>query len=287
MKTGLHRKAYSIISLAVFIIAVLSLAGCSFIRQSVAVLRSTNQFVPYENDNRVMFEPGAVVEADKVASFLPSAIEHVEKKQYHHFVEPIHVYVCASRDSFKKHYGADVRAGVLTKLFVSPRIFEYGDEIAKKYLTHELSHLHLQHQLGLFKTIRLPMWFKEGLATYVSDGGGAHLASQEQAIEFIRAGKFFVPNKSDGFIFKKTPSDFGLEPHMFYRQSMMFISYLAKKSGPGFRGLLLAIETGERLSSALQAAYNMNLEELWNGFLREVKKTSIMRVHSDAPKGGA
>jgi hypothetical protein len=274
MKISSRKKARSIISAVVLIVAILSVASCSLLRQSVAALRSTDQFIPSGNDDRVLIEPGAEDYANRIASFLSSAIEHVEEKQYHRFVEPVRVYACASRESFKKYYGADVRAGVLTKLFLSPRIFEYGDEIAKKYLTHELSHLHLQQQLGIYKTNRLPMWFKEGLATYVSDGGGAHLISQEQAIASIRSGKHFVPNNADGFIFKKTPSDFGLEPHMFYRQSMMFISYLAKINDPGFRGLLLDIENGERLSSALQAEYNMNLEELWNGFLHEVKKTS-------------
>jgi hypothetical protein len=273
MKSGLHRKASTLISLIVFSVTALSVTGCSFIHQSVAALRSTDNFIPYTNDNRVMFEPGAEVEADKVASFLPSSIEQIEKKQYHHFVEPVHVYVCASRESFQKHYGADVRAGVLTKLFISPRIFEYGDDIAKKYLTHELSHLHLQQQLGIFKTSRLPMWFKEGLATYVSDGGGAHLVSQEQAIESMRTGKYFVPNRTDGFIFKKTPGDFGLEPHMFYRQSMLFISYLATMNESEFRKLLLSIESRERLPAALQAAYNKNLEELWSDFLQEINKT--------------
>ena len=255
------------------IIALLSASGCSFIRQSVAALRSTDHFIANGNDNRVLFEPGAEEYSNKVASLLPSAIQQVEEKQYHQFVEPVRVYICASRESFKKHYGADVRAGVLTKLFLSPGVFEAGDEIMKKYLVHELSHLQLKQQLGVYKASKLPMWFKEGLATYVSNGGGAHLISNQQAIEFIRDGKNFIPNKADGLIFKKTPRDFGLEPHMFYRQSMMFIGYLASKNEPGIQKLLLSIESGEDFSTAFQAVYNKKLEELWDDFLREAKKT--------------
>ncbi|MCX5846157.1 MAG: hypothetical protein NTW12_07340 [Deltaproteobacteria bacterium] len=272
MRTGSHQKAHSTISSVVLVIALLLVTGCSLVQHSIAVLRSTDHFIPSGNDNRVLFEPGAEGYAEKVASFLPSAIQQVEEKQYRHFVEPVRVYVCGSRESFKKYYGADVPSGVLTKLFLSPRIFEYGDEIAKKYLTHELSHLHLHQQLGVYKMSKLPMWFKEGLATYVSNGGGANLISQKQAIEFIRSGKYFVPNKADGFIFKKTPSDFGLEPHMFYRQSMMFISYLAAINELGFQKLLLSVESGECFSTVLQSAYNEKLEELWDGFLRGVNK---------------
>ena len=269
MRIDLPKEACSIIAAAVL---AMSVAGCSLVHHSVAAMRSTDHFVPNLEDSRVLFEPGAENFANKIAIFLPTAVQQVEKKQYRHFVEPVRIYVCASRESFKKFYGADVRAGVLTKLFLSPRIFEYGDEIAKKYLTHELSHLHLQQQLGIFKMSRLPMWFKEGLATSVSNGGGAHLISQQKATESMRAGKHFVPNKADGFVFKKTPSDFGLEPHMFYRQSMMFINYLAAINESGYQKLLLSVENGERFSTALQTAYNKELEELWKDFLIEINK---------------
>jgi len=222
------------------------------------------------NDNRVLFEPGAEESANKLAEFLPTAIQQVEKKQFRHFVEPVHIYVCASRESFKRFYGADVRAGVLTKLFLSPRIFEYGDEVAKKYLTHELSHLHLQQQIGIFKMNRLPMWFKEGLATSVSNGGGAHLISQEQATDFLRAGKHFVPNKADGFVFKKTPSDFGLKPQMFYRQSMMFINFLEDTNESAYRKLLLGVENGKQLTTVLEATYHKKLDKLCDDFLNKI-----------------
>lgn len=267
----LHKKARFIFPAVVVLIVMLLATGCSFIRHAMAALESTDHFLANENDDRVLFEPSAEDYADKIAVFLPSAIRLVEEKHYSPFTEPIHVFVCASRKSFKKHYGADVRAGVLTKLFLSPRVFEYGDDIGQKYLTHELSHLHLQQKLGFFKTSKLPMWFKEGLATYVSNGGGAHLISERQAIASIKAGKHFVPKKTDGLIFKKTPNDFGLEPHMFYRQSMMFISHLAAIDEVGFRRFLLSVESGDRLPDALQMTYMKHLEDLWNEFLDKNK----------------
>ncbi len=271
-KNDLPPKAYFSIATVALIFVLLSVVGCLFVRHSVAALRSTDHFVSNLNDNRVLFEPGAECLADKVATFLPTAIKQIERKQYRHFVKPVRIYVCASRESFKRFYGADVRAGVLTKLFLSPRIFEYGDQIAGKYLTHELSHLHLQQQIGLFKMNRLPMWFKEGLATSVSNGGGAHLISQEQATEFLIAGKHLVPNKADGFVFKKTPSDFGLKPHMFYRQSMMFIKFLETTNESGYQKLLLGVGNGDRLTTVIEAAYHKKLEELWDDFLHRINK---------------
>jgi hypothetical protein len=271
MPTILFKRLIFILLITV---TVSSFWGCTFARQSIAVLRSTDHFVTNKNDSRVLFEPGAEDYANKVVLFLPSAIQQVEEKQYRSFAKPVRVYICASRESFTRMYGADDRAGVLTKLFLSPRIFEDGDEIARRYLIHELSHLHIRDQLGNYKMSRLPFWFKEGLAAYVSDGGGAHTVTEKQAIDSIKSGKYFVPNDKGGFIFQKTASDFGLEHHMFYRQSMMFISYLAATNKSGYRKLLLCVENGERFSIAFQTAYKKKLEELWNEFLHEVNKMS-------------
>lgn len=179
MLTSLIKR---IIPILLITVIVSSFFGCTFARQSISVLRSTDHFTPHNNDPRVLFEPGAQDYADQVVIFLPSAIQQVEERQYHSFVHPVRVYVCASRESFYRMYGMDVRAGVLTKLFLSPRLFNEEDEIIKLYLTHELSHLHLLQQLGIYKMSRLPVWFKESLATYVSDGGGAHTVTEKQAI---------------------------------------------------------------------------------------------------------
>lgn len=253
-------------------VAVPSFFGCTFVKHSIAVLRSTDHFVSHKNDSRVLFEPGAEDYANKIVLFLSLAVQQVEEKQYRSFVKPVRVYICESRESFARMYGADVRAGVLTKLFLSPRIFEDGDEIARMYLTHELSHLHILDQLGNYKMSRLPFWFKEGLATYVSGGGGAHTVTEKQAIDSIKSSKYFVPNESGGFIFRKTAIDWGLKHHMFYRQSMMFINYLAATNESAYRKLLLSIENGEGFSAALQTAYNKKIKDLWKEFLQEINK---------------
>lgn len=263
---------YKLTSFILLIAATLSCSwGCSFTRHCIAALRSTDHFISHPNDSRVLYEPGAKDNADKIVLLLPSAIKQVEEKQYHSFVKPVRVYVCESRDRFMRMYGADVRAGVLTKLYLSPRIFDYGSEIARLYLTHELSHLHLLDRIGIFKMSRLPYWFKEGLATYVSGGGGAHLVSEQQAIDSIRSGKRFTPNHKGGFIVQQTPKNFGLKPHMFYRQSMMFVRYLNNFDESAYRRLLTGVENGTRFSLALQESYQLSLEALWNGFLEAVK----------------
>lgn len=81
MRSDFPKKAYTIITTVILGMAVLSAVACSFVRHSVAALRSTDHFVPNFNDNRVLFEPGAEGFANKIVTFLPSAIKQVEKKQ--------------------------------------------------------------------------------------------------------------------------------------------------------------------------------------------------------------
>ncbi len=256
-----------------FVIALLLLAvsGCSTVRQSIATLRTTDYFIAAQNDSRVLFEPGAEAYAEKIVALLPEAIQQIEARHYRQFPKPVKIYVCGSQESFRKLYGKDVRGGVLLKLFLSPLIFEGSDHIVSLYLMHELSHLLILQQIGPHKRNRLPFWFKEGLATYASDGGGAHSVTEMQAIHSIQSGKFFVPNESGGLIFRNTPSDWGLQPHMFYRQSMMFVTYIKSVDEAKFTLFLLSVQNGQKFSKALKQVYGKSLADLWNQYLQEIQ----------------
>jgi len=271
MKKYSFKKNQTFLLVTIILLSIL-ITGCSFSRQVIATLGSTDHFAKYQDDQRILFEPGAKKYAKIIASFLPSAIQQIEEKQYRPFVKPIQVYICSSRDSMIKLTGLDARAYVLTKIFISPRVFENGDKIAMSYLIHELSHLHLLQQLGSYKFSRLPSWFKEGLATYVSRGGGANGITETQAIKFIQDGKYFVPNKTGGFIFQKTAGDFNLKPHMFYRQSMMFVSYLVTIDNFKFKKFLLSIEDGEKFITSFQTAYTNNPEGVFRLFVNNINK---------------
>jgi hypothetical protein len=59
---------------------------------------------------------------------------------------------------------------------------------------------------------------------------------------------------------------------MFYRQSMMFVSYLVAMDSLKFKKLLRAVEDGEAFSSSIHEAYSQSLDELWLGFLGKIKE---------------
>lgn len=251
--------------------------GCALLRQSMAVMRSTEHFLTYENDDRVLFEPGAEAYAEKIAAILDSSVRQIESVQCGRFNRPVRVYICRSGETLKKYLGIDARAGVLTKLFLSPRIFEKGDEIAEDYLIHELSHLHIRDRIGTYRMAGLPVWFREGLATYASGGGGADRVTDKSAIDAIRSGRHFIPNERGGLIFPKTASDWGLPPHMFYRQSMLFVQYFAETGKTGFCRLIAAVNNGEPFSAAFEAAYHRPLAAVWEDFIGSLDNRSASR----------
>lgn len=199
------------------------------------------------------------------------SIQKIEDRQYRHFVEPVKVHVCASEESFYKLCGARVKAHVSNKLLLSPRIMNEPENIPL-YLAHELSHLHLYQQLGLLNFRDLPTWFKEGLATFVSDGGGAQTVSEDEAIRSIINGKHFMPLSGGywGVFNQKSSADKTLSHHMRYRQYMLFVSFIKNIDEKSFRSFLLSIQDGANVSESIKKSFDTTLEQLWQDFIKEI-----------------
>jgi len=247
----LNSSKLSVTVISLFLSTVL-LSGCSVIRSSIGMMRSTDHFIAHNKDHRVLYEPGAKIFADSIVAVLPQSIRQIENRQYRHFIEPVKVYVCVSKESFYKLYGVKCKAGVSNKLLLSPSLMNEPENI-HLYLTHELSHLHLYQQLGLLRFRDLPSWFKEGLATLVSDGGGAQTVSENEAINSIVNGTHFIPVSGSffGCFNQKSSADKALSHHMRYRQYMIFVSFIKNKDEKNFKNFLLNIQDGVNFSESI------------------------------------
>ncbi len=260
---------------ALLLSLLIIVSGCNLIKTGLASLKSTSDFHLLASDTRILVEPGAEELAKSVAEYLPEAIAAVEKKQYRSFAKPVAIYVCASEDSFASHTGLSkqIRGALTTKLFLSGKLErpEFRGT-TKAILTHELSHLHLQQQLGVYRySANLPAWFQEGLAVLVSGGGGAETASEGDAARAIVKGAHFTPEAQGSFFFHKSAKSYGLEPHMFYRQASLFVGYLRDLSTIRFGLFMLAIEDGKDFEKAFRSIYDMNIDEAWQDFVVELR----------------
>jgi len=251
---------------------ILLFSGCSTATGITHYFKSTDHFKTFPKEGRIFYEEGGERFADIIAELLPSAIKLVEDKQYNHFTKPIKIYICTTIKSFKNMTGRNVKAITYRgAIFLSPILFNESDKI-KGYLSHELSHLLINQYGGTFIGVKIPLWFLEGLATYVSGGGGAGDITDDEAIAYMLNGRYFTPELNGGIIFRKTASSYGLTPHMFYRQSALFVNFIREYNETSFQKLLTGIYNGESFRKAFGSSYGISMNKLWSIFMIQLKE---------------
>jgi hypothetical protein len=250
-------------------LAVLILTGCAGVQPYRDAAVELEQFQTLATDERVRYEPGAQEYAERVAELLPAAIAQVEAGHYRPFAAPVVVHVCGSYACFEQKVPGAGRytAAVIydNRLLLAPRLFDREPSRLYPILVHELSHLHLGQRLGHY-TLRIPVWFHEGLASLVALSGGADLVSEEEARRAIAAGEHFLPDAAHDETSRTFADHWRLRVAMLYRQSMMFLSYLRTAGEERFRGLLDNLQQRAPFDEAFTAAFGTGALELARRF---------------------
>ena len=250
-------------------------------RAGIAYLRSLEAFAPLAEEPQIRSEPGIEELAHEVMRHYRAAIAVVEREHGLPFAEPPTVYVCATPESFEKHtsYSSAVKALTIgDRIFLNPAMVLQKPRVVG-LLTHEMSHEHLIQRVGSYAYMaHLPEWFREGLATYVSGGGGAEEVSEDEAARAILAGDVFEP-ESSGRILLCRGRQSRMPPHVFYRQSMMFVRYLKELDHQAWRSLLGAIQNGEDFAAAFEQAYGTAVKTVFSRFVEREKVTATKSGH--------
>src|SRR5262249_4756075 len=135
---------------------------------------------------------------------------------------------------------------------LSPKLFRPQRQRLPAILTHELSHAHIQGWISANAYIRLPNWFKEGLAVMVSGGGGAELVRSLEERAAIQRGEHIAIEDTGSLLnlaivkFERPPTD-ATPSHLIllaYRQAGMFVTFLHDSDGPAFARTMNAILDG-------------------------------------------
>jgi hypothetical protein len=245
-----------------------------------AWIKPTWSFSPTENDAHVLYEPGVRDLAEDIAKSRVDSARKIEREQYRPFKTPVFIYVCRDPQSFDEFTTLTDAMGAAVsgdRIFVNPMVANKGHKERMDYVTHELSHAHLQQYTGLLASRLSPNWFKEGLAVLVSDGAGAGMVSDDEAIEFIRSGRTFEPTEDGSDVSALTSPRFGdLKPfpkpyHMLYHQWMMFVSYLKRQDPDKFKQLLEAFESSGDFRKSFADTYNQSIQSMFNKFVDDVR----------------
>lgn len=241
-----------------FLAALLAtLQGCALTVSDPRALTPIDSFAPLAGDPRVWVEPGFEAYGARVAAALPDAIARVEAAHYLPFSRPPRVYVCGSDACFKRHVlTPKLSAAVVpdNRLILSPNLDGRESHRLPALLTHELAHLHLGQRIGHYHST-LPVWFHEGWASLVADGGGADYATDARVFEAIRAGKRVNLTARDTPGKRHRAAASRLNIFEFYRQSMLLVGWLRAQDEARFRQLALAIQDNADFEIAFWDVY--------------------------------
>jgi Peptidase family M48 len=252
-------------------------SGCAALRNIAANFYSTEHFVALAEDARIRYEPSTeatLALARLVQPHLHDAIAQVEAAHDRPFRKPVIVHICATPQSFAHFTGMTERMrGAVHPglgLFLNPVLLEREAGV-RAILIHELSHLHMNQQQRM-NFVDMPSWFNEGLATFVSQGGGAEFAPEAEARKLIAAGKIFTPHERGSSLALDQSgvlATLGLSnaSHMFYRQSMLFIAFLKQRDENRFKQFLLNLQDGEFFSPAFWQAFGGDVKTLQGEFI--------------------
>jgi hypothetical protein len=178
------------------------------------------------------------------------------------FAEPPVVYVCGDDACFDRFVDPrwNFTAAVVydNRLLLAPRLFDREPQRLVPILLHELSHLHLGQVRGHY-SLGIPVWFHEGLASFVAHGGGADLVSDEQAWAAAASQHHFLPDEQHlPWQRRRMADSWKLPVGIFYRQALLFVRSLYERDPQAFRRLLVALQDGADFDAAFAQAYQAN-----------------------------
>lgn len=254
-------------------LAILTLCtGCSMIDGMTKRAKSREQFLVSQTDSRIAYLPGSEALKTRIEGDINRSVTQVEAFHHVQFTAPVHIYICdANCVADYVPGGAGTPAAqfgdaiFLNRDMMAEREHDYGI-LPPAYLTHELAHLLLYQHLSRLEFLRVPSWFKEGIAVLASDGEGP-TANREQALAQIQLGRMIDADESGSWWRQRGAESYGLTAPVFYRQSEMFVRYLRELNQNSFDSALAKILQGEDFQSSFAIAYGRTLRQLWVAFL--------------------
>lgn len=258
------------------VLSAASLAAVPTLRHlTSAVLNDPARLPTLDHDNRVHYQPPARACALKVAALLPAAMEKVADLQGPWERAPLHVAVFHDEQTYARANGTGATWAIGTtfrgRIALSPRLCAAEEARLRAILTHELSHAQLEQHVGGFGMVDLPNWFKEGLAVYVSGGGGAEHTSEDQARAAMNTGTR-IALKAHGSLLNLAAVKFELPPEwpdtaakasLAYRQAGMFVAYLHTTNPKKFERMMAEIRRGKSFAESFQIAWESPILTLW------------------------
>ncbi len=243
------------------------------VKAVLAKYKSTDHFLTLETDNRIRYEESAEQNAQYLSKILDESQQAVVQALNANFEKPVVIYVCSSQESFNEYVflSKNVRGAVYWgKLFLSPGAFTRGS--VKRLTAHELTHYLFYTHLGEKSHIEgVPLWFREGIAEFVANGG-ANYTESSQVFELMTQGEreAFLSGKLNYWFFTKNAADAvtkdGVVNWMLYRIGAMFVHFIHDSNPQKFDKLIELLLSGIEFSEALGKSHKQDTDSLLKVF---------------------
>lgn len=245
------------------------------IQAILAKYKSTAHFIVLAEDPRIRYEGPAKENAIALKDILSKSQKQVEFVLKANFRKPVELYVCASQNAFNDHVflSKNVKGAVYWgKVFLSPGAFGADSDALAEVTTHELTHYLFYTYLGeKAHLVNVPLWFREGVATFVADGGADYTRGRDVADRMSIAEKeAYLAGDTNFWFASKDPRDAlnkkGTANWLLYRVGASFVHYLHDSQPDRFDKLIKLLLSGTDFSDAVAVSYGRNIGGLRNEF---------------------
>lgn len=245
-------------------------SGCAGLLPAGDTGARLSTFQALTSDRRVRIEPGASEQGARVAALLPAAIAQVERRHGRSFAARVRVHVCARPGCFEsivpRPPGLTAAVAFDNRLLLASRLFDREPHRLWPILVHELSHLHFGQRLGHY-TPAIPVWFHEGFAAWVADGGGADLATDAQVQAAFERGAAAQIATDVGAPGGQLRSATAVAPSsVAYRQAFWFVAWLASSRPENFAWFIDVLQAGRNFERAFADGFGETLAQAYLRF---------------------
>lgn len=220
---------------------------------------------------RVFYEPSLKGGAEEAVELYQGAKEAVGEKLGLKVTFVPTILLIRDTETFRKMTGSDL----IVAFAVPEKMLMVVDHSRMKVspfslavtMKHELCHLVVHHHL---EGRRIPKWFDEGIAQWVSEGIGEILIEQDKAPlnEAVLAGKI-IPM---GALSESFPDGRKSLP-LAYEQSRSLVAYMVEKYGlESILDILEGVKQGNTWEDAVWGALGVSVLDLEDRWRQDLKK---------------
>lgn len=273
----MKNKKFTIFAVAASLLFIIGafLSQTTLSKAIFAKYKSTAHFLILTEDPRIRYEKHAQENAIALSQVLRSSQNNVESILGAKFKKPIEAYVCSSQESFNEYVflSKNVKGAVYWgKLFLSTAAFNQSEKFLSELTTHELTHYLFYTHLGEKAHIEhVPLWFREGVAVFVADGGGEYTKDKNvSSLMNVAEKEAFLSGETNFWFASKDPRDAvtknGVANWLLYRIGGLFVHYMHDAKPDSFNKLIQLLLSGTKFDKAVEISYGKSIEVLLKDF---------------------